>query len=96
MTAKSLWRGHPIKWDEEKEKWLFEDSNEPVGETYADRPCKKCLRPFGKDDHDPCIKNLPGVSNACCGHGDDTQSYIQFRNGVTVRGLKITTGLDIT
>lgn len=20
--------------------------------------------------HDPCISNLPGVVNACCGHGD--------------------------
>lgn len=31
--------------------------------------CSYCQRPRTKAGHDPCIKNLPGVSFACCGHG---------------------------
>lgn len=34
-----------------------------------------------------CVINLPGVTNACCGHGDPGASYIQFSNGVTIRGF---------
>ncbi|MFW6242880.1 MAG: hypothetical protein ACOC2W_01865 [bacterium] len=34
---------------------------------------------------DACFPNLPGVSNACCGHGK-RKGYIQFENGVIVRG----------
>ena len=31
-----------------------------------------CLEP------DPCIGYLPGVYNACCGHGNDNEAYITF------------------
>jgi hypothetical protein len=33
------------------------------------RPCVGCGCHIGKDDHDPCIANLPGTTHACCGHG---------------------------
>ena len=46
--------------------------------------CPMCKRPVTKKDHDPCIANLPGVKNACCGHGGE--GYIQFENGITIRG----------
>lgn len=45
------------------------------------RPCTKCgLHPndFGGDD--PCIAGLPGVRNACCGHGRD-DAYVEFDDG---------------
>lgn len=50
------------------------------------RPCPLCggdPKQFG--DHDPCLGHLPGVRNACCGHGVDTP-YIQFENGVLIEG----------
>lgn len=45
--------------------------------------CKRC----GKDtEHDYCLGMLPGVKNACCGHGIPGEGYIMFENGITIRG----------
>lgn len=38
------------------------------------------------EGHDFCVTNLGGVVNACCGHGVE-EGYIQFDNGVIVRGM---------
>ena len=46
--------------------------------------CHRCKESKEKDKPDKCIKMLPGVSNACCGHGNI--GYITFENGVTIRG----------
>ena len=47
--------------------------------------CPVCkLFPDDDDGHDPCIRNLPGVKNACCGHGGE--GYAEFENGVVLRG----------
>lgn len=48
--------------------------------------CTKCNKSATKDGHDPCIANLHGVINACCGHGHD-QGYVMFENGITIRGV---------
>ena len=48
-------------------------------------PCAKCGKLPTKDDHDACLGTLPGVIDACCGHGV-TEAYINFENGVTIRG----------
>lgn len=49
--------------------------------------CPVCKQARGPDGDDPCIKGLPGVKFACCGHGGRPQSlpYIYFENGVHVR-----------
>lgn len=47
--------------------------------------CPKCGKCVTKDGHDPCIANLPGVENACCGHGIK-EGYIAFKNGPVIRG----------
>lgn len=45
------------------------------------RRCVKCGGdPNKTDGHDPCIASLPGVRNACCGHGID-EAYIEFDDG---------------
>lgn len=50
------------------------------------RPCIKCgLHPRDFGGHDPCIANLPGVRNACCGHGKD-RPYIEFEDGRVIIG----------
>jgi len=36
------------------------------------------------DEPDPCWGKLPGVWSACCGHGE-SDGYIAFDNGVTIR-----------
>lgn len=47
--------------------------------------CKTCGLYQTPEGHDPCIANLPGVKNACCGHGNSNVGYIQFVNGKVIR-----------
>lgn len=49
------------------------------------RPCAKCGKFPNKNGDDYCIQNLGKVINACCGHGNK-KGYIQFDNGITIRG----------
>jgi hypothetical protein len=37
--------------------------------------CDRCQHPVG-DGVDRCLGTLPGVSHACCGHGDDAKAYV--------------------
>lgn len=56
------------------------------------RPCKLCKRfPIITKNHryDACLGKLPGVKNACCGHGLK-DGYIQFNNLVRVNTKKLT------
>lgn len=87
MTS-SYFRGHPIVWD--GAQWVYEDTRTPAGFGKEVRPCRKCGLVFegsNEGDPDPCLGNLPGVDNACCGHGVPDQSYIRFTSGVVVRGF---------
>lgn len=53
--------------------------NTPSGVVYSDdktpvdplnlRPCFGCKLKINRGDQDPCIANLPGTYQACCGHG---------------------------
>lgn len=49
--------------------------------------CGACKMAWRADGVDPCLGRLPGVVNACCGHGDVEMSYIEFENGVSVSGM---------
>ena len=85
MPSKSKLNGHPIEWSCNKNQWVYSDTKEPTID--HNRPCGRC----GKTrvgEHDACIANLPGVMNACCGHGDRQLAYIQFKNGVTISGFE--------
>lgn len=50
--------------------------------------CAKCGKLPTKEGHDGCIGTLPeeDVMNACCGHGDDSQAYIQFWDKPRISG----------
>lgn len=59
----------------------------------ADIVCRKCAQVFTPGaDHDPCIKNLPLVTYACCGHGDpNDDAYLCFKpTEVLAKGHTIT------
>ena len=81
-------RGKFRGWDivNNIDEWLFEDSLLPVNNSYETRPCGHCGLEYDETGHDPCIKNLIGVMNACCGHGDDKCAYLQFIDGECIRG----------
>ena len=56
------------------------------------RPCILCGIEFEgsyKGKADPCLGELPGVNNACCGHGEPKYAYIKFTNGMVVKGFTV-------
>lgn len=75
--------GRQFYWEEPS--WHAVDDPATVWGTRADWPCPKCGQYMTKDGHDPCIANLPGVKNACCGHGLGG-AYIHFEDNQVWRG----------
>lgn len=57
----------------------------PPDQSINRMPCVKCGKLPTKENHDACLGTLPGVVDACCGHGV-TEAYINFENGLTLRG----------
>jgi hypothetical protein len=81
----SKWRGHEIVF--EKDSWRYSDTKKTV-ESYANRECGHCGNDPTKESHDDCLKTLPGVMNACCGHGDIETCYVQFLDGRVISGKR--------
>lgn len=50
--------------------------------SYCELECLEDVNGFGID---PCLGRLPGVRNACCGHGHPAWSYIMFENQMVIR-----------
>ncbi len=50
--------------------------------------CAKCGKEPTKEGHDGCIGTLQdkSVMNACCGHGQDSQAYVQFWGSSRISG----------
>jgi hypothetical protein len=78
-------RGHPIFQDDSGD-WRYRDNNQLVVFTWHDRPCGSCGKAQLESGHDPCLGTLPGVINACCGHGYPSDAYVQFPDGSAMRG----------
>jgi len=91
MTATNKLRGWPIYWNEHENEWRFSDNDEPTITTWASRPCGYCGLYGNSSDGgvDPCLGELAGVTNACCGHGNPDTAYICFMGGLTIRGFDI-------
>ena len=53
-----------------------------------DRACGFCRLPNTAAGHDGCLGTLPGVMNACCGHGQIECAYVQSSewNGLRIPG----------
>lgn len=68
---------HPLLYW--KGKFLFNRNNIPCIK------CNECPDNKGSfEGHDPCIKGLPGVQFACCGHGveEGCHPYIKQNCGI--------------
>jgi len=76
-------KGYQITYNVENEQWIYVDTKEPVENN--PRPCKRCGQLPTKEGYDACLGKLPGVKNACCGHGYE-DGYIMFEDGTTIRG----------
>lgn len=77
-------RGHPTRLDDNGE-WVFSDTGKPTVDTWRDRPCGHCGEHNTAEGHDGCLGTLPGVINACCGHGEAAGAYVQFEDGTELR-----------
>lgn len=85
MAAKSKYRGHCIECIDDN--WVYSDTKDLVEEN-TDRLCGNCEKENTVEGHDPCLGTLPGVMNACCGHGNESGAYVQFWDGTDIRGAK--------
>lgn len=79
-------RGHTIELRDGV--WVFCDTGEPTVGAWQARPCGHCGQHNTAEGHDACLGTLPGVMNACCGHGDVGDAYVQFLNGDCLRGIE--------
>ena len=77
-------RGHKIKFD--GKEYIYCDNNQPTIDGFFKRPCGECGKHRTKEGHDACLGKLPGVMNACCGHGSIENAYIQFLDGFSIDG----------
>lgn len=59
--------------------------------------CAKCGASFEPGaEPDPCLGTLPGVVEACCGHGQLHKAYVMFEDGVLWRGVRRIERHDLT
>lgn len=58
----------------------------------VDAVCQACgvTRPKEGNVPDPCLGLLPGVRNACCGHGSRWRAYVQ--EGTPETGITVVRG----
>ena len=78
--------GRKIRFDEDIYEWVYADDLSLIFDEIAPRgKCLRCGRMPTEDGHDACITNLPGVINACCGHGVD-EPYVMFKDKTVLRG----------
>lgn len=76
-------RGHQIYDD--GDQWRYVTDEVPTAGNR--RNCAECNKSDTIDGHDACLGTLPGVSNACCGHGEVDMAYIQWSDGSCTRGF---------
>lgn len=88
-------RGHDVYFDDSKEEWLYLSDNTSVATNYKERPCGNCGRFSTNEGRDGCLETLIGVKNACCGHGNIEECYIQFLDDECIRGEDAKIILDI-
>ena len=83
--TQSYYRGHKIYFADGL--WIYSDTLQPVRYN-KNRLCGKCKQDNTAEGHDTCLGTLPGLMNACCGHGKTKEAYIQFLDGFSIHGKK--------
>lgn len=78
-------RGHAMS--NTRNGWVYDDTRQPV-RLNPNRACGECGLPQTPEGHDGCLGTLPGVMNACCGHGRAEDAYVQMDSGQAVYGAK--------
>ena len=84
QTPVDSWRGHAMFCDVHGQ-WRYTDTEQLVSE-HVERDCAQCGQASTIEGHDACLGELPGVVNACCGHGDEWKAYVVLENGERLGG----------
>lgn len=69
-------RGYYIKLIDND--YIFCDTGKLVKSTWYKRPCGFCNKYNTAEGCDGCLVELASVMNACCGHGETEEAYVQF------------------
>ena len=85
MGGNGYLRGHKI--EHVNNKWVYSDNKQLTSETHKDRACGNCGNPETEEGHDACLGTLPGLMNACCGHGLKNEAYIQLMDSTSIHGI---------
>lgn len=80
MTVTANILGHPIEYSYVQKRYVFVDNKELV--EGSNRSCAKCGCYPTSEGHDACLGKLPGVKNACCGHGYKEYGYVMWKDNV--------------
>ena len=77
-------RGYDIEYI--NNEWVYSDTKKSTISTFESRPCGHCGKYNTLEGHDACLGKLKGVMNACCGHGEESEAYVQFWDGECIHG----------
>ncbi len=77
------WRGNKIHESEPK-RWRYTDGVEVTKDPA--RACGHCGLAVTAEGHDGCLGEVPGVVNACCGHGVESEAYVVLAAGERLAG----------
>jgi|SRR5690625_1192817 len=66
--------------------YVYADNGDNVAETWTHRPCGYCHRHNTAEGYDGCIGEVAGAINACCGHGNVDEAYVQYSDGRRIGG----------
>lgn len=75
-------RGHEIETLDGV--WVYSDTLSPSAGN--ERQCGFCDKKNTPEGHDGCLGTLPGIMNACCGHGSTNEAYVQLLDGHGIYG----------
>lgn len=81
--------GNKTVYNYDKNQWEYPDDEEFIEISGKKRRvCSKCNKPQmdikGVENCDFCLQALAScdlIDNACCGHGNNSQAYISFKDG---------------
>ena len=79
------------------EEWFYSKNNLKVKDN-IEIECGICgNKPIkdGCEAYDACLGKLIGLMNACCGHGDYRDAYIQFLDGESIHGNDAITMINV-
>lgn len=82
--SEEKYRGHYIELVQDE--WVYSDTKQSVKNFHKTRTCGNCNKYHTNEGHDACLGTLKGIMNACCGHGNIKETYVQFSNSFCVRG----------